>query len=103
VKSVIQIMPLFFVPFILLAGFIINTKTLGIFSFLGYISPIKYGLELMMRAEFGQGALPNDKFEGLINQFGYDIGAWNCVIILLSLVVFFRVVACFQINRISKR
>jgi len=94
-------MPMFFVPFVLLAGFIINTSTLGFFQFLGYISPLKYAMELSMKAEFQH--LPKKEFDYIIKFFDYDIGTLNCIIIMLSIVVFFRILAWIQIVNISKR
>lgn len=94
-------MPMFFVPFVLLAGFIINTSTLGFFQFLGYISPLKYAMELSMKAEFKH--LPKADYDRIIKFFDYDIGITYCIIIMVSIVVFFRIIAWIQIVNISKR
>jgi len=94
-------MPMFFVPFVLLAGFIINTSTLGFFKFLGYISPLKYAMELSMKAEFQH--LPKEEYEYIINFFDYNIGTTYCIIIMVSIVVLFRIIAWAQIVNISKR
>lgn len=105
IKSVIQIMPLFFVPFILLAGFMINTTALGFFSFMAYISPIKYGMELAVRAEFTDDSDSIGKCwkNYLLEFFGYDIGLFWCYLILICIIVVFRFIAWWQINHISKR
>lgn len=102
IKAVIQIMPLFFVPFILLGGFMINTGSLGWANFLGYISPIKYGMELIVRAEF-ENTLSTEDCDYLLWFFHYDLGVSTCVIVLLGIVVAFRLLAWWQINRISNR
>jgi hypothetical protein len=102
IKAVIQIMPLFFVPFILLGGFMINTGSLGWANFLGYISPIKYGMELIVRAEFENTLSTADK-DWLLGFFHYDLGIGTCVIVLVGIVIAFRLLAWWQINRISRR
>ena len=52
VKTITQLAPLFFVPFVLLSGFVVNSESLGFFSFLKWISPLKFALELALRGEF---------------------------------------------------
>ena len=51
-KAVIQVIPLVFVTFVILAGFIVNTSSLGLLSFMKYISPLKYMLEVIYMYEF---------------------------------------------------
>lgn len=80
----------------------INTQSLGVFNFLGYVSPIKYGMELIVRAEF-EHAIPKEESDYILRTFHYDLGISTCVIVLVSIVIAFRLLAWWQINHISKR
>ena len=88
-KTIVQYVPIFFVPFIILSGFILNTGTLGVFSFLKYTSPLKYLLEMILRYEF-EGS-PNGQIQ--IQELNYTIGMDNCRVVVASIFVFARIMA----------
>lgn len=90
VKTIIEYIPIFMIPFPILAGFVVNTgmvspdsDSLGIFSFIKYISPLKYLLEIILRTEF------EDSKNGMmaVNYYAYNEGIGNCRMIILSIIL----------------
>lgn len=85
---IMQYVPLLFVPFTLMAGFLINTDTLGFFTFMKYTSPLKYMLEVLMRAEFEDFPLATK----ITEEFGYNSGDTLCRIVVALFFVGARVI-----------
>ena len=90
VQTIMQLMPIFFVPPVLLAGFIVNTSDLGFFSFMKYLSPLKYAMELVLTQEFTDSELAQNTTMVI---FDYDAGIQTCRIILLSYFLGSRILA----------
>ena len=89
-------MPIFFVPFIILAGFLANTATLPyLFKWMGYISPFKYCIEVMLRAEFKDVFW----FDSVLETFDYNLGSTVCLTVIICIVVGFRVAAYWLMTR----
>lgn len=95
-KTTVQFMPIFFVPFIILAGFIANTATLPFwFKWMGYISPFKYCIEILLRAEFKD--IPWAKT--IFSILDYDLGNTVCYTVVISIVVVFRLGAYWLMTK----
>lgn len=95
-KTTVQFMPIFFVPFIILAGFLANTATLPTgFKWMGYISPFKYFLEIMLRGEFKD--IPWAGF--IFEQFDYTLGDKTCYIVVISVMIAFRIAAFWLMTK----
>lgn len=57
-----------------------------------YISPIRYGLEALVRNEYeGKVLLPNEP--NPIEYLGFNIGMANCIIILVGITVILRLLS----------
>lgn len=89
IKTIVQLITIFFVPFAIMAGFIVNTcrplssANLGFFSFMKYLSPMKYSLEIPLQEEFKDS--PQGQF--VIGLFDYGYGVDKCRYILAAYLV----------------
>lgn len=66
-----------------------------IFKWLGYISPFKYTMEILMRAEF-------DRFAWgplLREQWDYNLGVEVCYIVIVGYILLFRVGAFMLMSK----
>ena len=99
-KTVVQIMPLFFVPFLILAGFMANTAELfWLFKWMGYISPFKYMMEILLRAEFDHFA-----WGPMVRKiWDYDLGLPICYSVIIGYIALFRVLTYVWISRNVKK
>ena len=90
VQTIMQLIPIFFVPPVLLAGFIVNTSELGFFEFMKYLSPLKYAMELVLTQEFSDSELGKSTTMVI---FDYEAGLKQCRIILLCYFLGSRILA----------
>lgn len=68
---------------------------LGIFSFLQYISPVKYAIEIVLKQE-----LKGTKVDQLIlDQYGYTLGNEVCYIALTCFAIGFRLFGYLMMKR----
>jgi ABC-type multidrug transport system permease subunit len=96
-KKTTQFMPIFFVPFIILAGFIASTKTLPwAFKWMGYISPFKYMMEILLRGEFSDVHWAEPL---ILEAFDYELGTKICYSVVIGYIVVFRVAAYWLMTK----
>ena len=92
--SAVAFAPIINLPLNLLGGYMINLK--GIFketpqryiAWLTYLSPVRYGFEGMVKAQFPVPNEPNT--DNVSEELGFNIGYWGCVLGLFVLFVLFR-------------
>lgn len=84
--------PAFVMPMLLFAGYITNLdETYDWLSWIQYLSPPRYACEYLCRNEFDD----NDKYDFNPTETAYnlDFGATNCLVALIGLTCFVRLVS----------
>lgn len=95
--------PVLLVPMILFSGFNVNLNTVYVWlRWIQWISPLRYTMEILLRNEFDG----NDKYiitesissysldnASLTEQFGYNLGMFNCMVILAAIGLIFRLLS----------
>lgn len=85
-------------PFILFAGYFVNLGDVYVWlRWLQYLSPIRYSTEAILRNEFEDNSIYNNS-NNIYEQFNYDIGLANCIIILAAMAVGFRMLAALALK-----
>eukprot|EP00347_Sterkiella_histriomuscorum_P004140 403361602 len=83
-------------------GFLANSSNypdwIGWFQ---YLSPIRYGMEALVRNEFGQRTYQLNEVD-FVQYLGYNVGFWQCLIILLFYVIFLRILAMICLKLLMK-
>jgi ABC-type transport system involved in multi-copper enzyme maturation permease subunit len=102
VNTASAVTPVVIMPIILFGGLISNLDSMYVWlSWIQYLSPIRYGFEIMIRNEF------EDRLETLpvdpIDDLGMNIGLTNCVIVLIALAVGFRFLAYFFLKALINK
>mmetsp|Transcript_8051 Transcript_8051/g.7131 ORF Transcript_8051/g.7131 Transcript_8051/m.7131 type:complete len:102 (+) Transcript_8051:514-819(+) len=85
-------------PFLIFGGLLVNLNTVPVWiRWLGYISPIRFSAEALLRNELEN----NDNYPGgeeVLENLGYTVGLWESIMILLSLGLFFRILAAIGLR-----
>ena len=96
------IAPIFVMPMLLFGGLFANNNTTPSWlSWIQYISPMKYASEAILDVELLDD--PYDAREDLFEFLDYDLGLWNCVLIFLVIIFFFRLISFFLFKALVKR
>jgi len=99
-KVAISIAPMFANPFMIFAGFYINSSNIPVYvRWLQYLSPFKYSLEALATNEFNDSAFSDRAFE----QQDFDLGLGNCILILFVLGIVFRGLALVSLKALRSR
>ena len=95
-----SVLPNIMLPFMLFAGFFANRESMPKWiSWLEYVSPMKYYYELVMTNEFeDRGIVPNP----VDVMFNFDLGVHKCMLYLLLMSVFLRLVGFFALKGLLK-
>jgi len=91
-------------PAFLFSGFLINQANMPAWlAWLRFLSPFRYTMEAALRNEF-DGVDPK-KFDGAnpVAQLNFDIGMWECVIILSCMGLAFRILACILLKLLVRK
>ena len=88
-------------PVILFGGLFANSSTLPVFlTWIQYISPVRYSNEAISQAQWHDVNIETEQFLSLL---GFDLGYIKCIILLISLTVFWRLAALIVLRlKISK-
>ena len=96
--------PAITIPLMLLAGFFVDLSTLPTwFSWLAYLSPFKYGFEMLSVNEFaglpiecaGTPACPVENGDQVLEYLGLSYeNVWNSIVMLLVLTIGWHLIAC---------
>mmetsp|Transcript_12941 Transcript_12941/g.11465 ORF Transcript_12941/g.11465 Transcript_12941/m.11465 type:complete len:90 (-) Transcript_12941:79-348(-) len=85
------------------SGYIFKLREASVyFAWLQYLSPLRYGMEILMRSEI-EG---NPKYlfgEKIIEDHGYTLGMVPCVIILILFAIVLRVLSLFALKLTIKK
>lgn len=85
---------LFNLPYLVFAGYFLNLKDIYVWlRWLQYFSPIRYSTEALLRNEFENNSEYSVEFQNIHERYGYDLGVWPCVLLLLALAIVFRILA----------
>ncbi|CDW89923.1 abc transporter family protein [Stylonychia lemnae] len=91
-------------PLNILGGFYSNVKLIPVwFSWLQYISPVRYALESLVQNEFGDFSKDDSKVPNPLVYLGYDIGYGQCIACLIGLSITFRIISFFLFKRYSDK
>eukprot|EP00347_Sterkiella_histriomuscorum_P009865 403339578 len=89
-------------PLNILGGFYANVKLVPVwFSWLQYVSPVRYGLESIVQLEFEDFEMNHPSIPNPIEYLGYDIGYGQCWACLIGLSIACRIVCFFLFKRYS--
>jgi len=91
-------------PAFLFSGFLINEENMPVWlAWLRFFSPFRYTMEAALRNEF-DGVDPK-KFDGVnpVVQLNFNIGMWECVIIIACLGIAFRILACILLKLLVRK
>ena len=98
VTSATAIAPAFTMPIVLFGGFITNNEAVGAYiSWMEWVSPIRYANEALAHSQFDSYSPPKtfpptpNLPEGYLELEGFTIGYWNCVFIVIGLMLFWRI------------
>lgn len=90
-------------PLGILAGFYSNINSVPVwFSWLQYVSPIRYALEAVVWNEFADFDDENGTIPNPIEYLNYRLGLWECIGCLWGLSVVFRIVSYFLFKRYAE-
>lgn len=97
-ESAVMAAPLIVMPLVLFAGQFSNTDTMPEWiGWIQWLSPIRYGLEVMIRNEF-EGKLIDGRLD-VVDYYGYrELNVEQCMFILLGLVLAFRLLAFIMLK-----
>lgn len=89
------------IPFFLFSGFLINVHNMPIWlSWLQYFSPFRFCVEAGLKNEF----VDNEKSNfNASEEYGMDLGMWNCVICMLCWGIFYRVMGGVMLKLMIKK
>ena len=92
---------MFTLPMIMFGGFYANGNTYGPWiGWLQYLSPIRYGFEMMVRSQLAHDSALEKKLTG---QLGLTLGYWWCFFFLLMLILVFRIIGIIFLKALIKR
>jgi len=90
-------------PAFLFSGFLINQNNMPIWlSWIRFLSPFRYSLEAASRNEF-DGNTADFGGSDPIDNLNFNIGEWNCVIIMACMGIGYRIIACFMLKMLVKK
>ncbi len=90
-------------PFFFFSGFIINSANMPVWlSWLIYFSPFRYSIEAGLRNEFDNNPNVPEELNPVTN-FNYDLGMWNCIIIIYSLGFGLRILALIALKLLVRK
>lgn len=111
-KTVTELSPLLFVPQILFAGFFIKMDQIPVFlRWAQYLCSLKYAMNLILLTEFNGGnvscntsAQASMNCENLLDMNNIEPNMWwLSVVLMATLAIGFRVIACIQLaNRATR-
>ena len=94
VESAVALSPIIMMPIILFGGMFTNLDSYHAWiTWLQYLSPIRYGLEAIVRNEYEDADPTGEKTKNPIETLSFDIGFMKCLIILLVLTIALRIVS----------
>ena len=92
-ETAVQVAPMIVLPLVLFAGFFTNIASYpGWVMWIQYLSPMRYGLEAFVQNEFLHRTYTADEMS-LVDILAYDMGLWQCLVILAVLAVFWRLLS----------
>lgn len=90
-------------PLILFGGFVANSGTLPKWiEWVQYLSPIRYGLEALVRNEYQPMDIPVNEPNPIV-YLNFNIGKWRCVFMLAVLAIAFRILALVFLKIMVKK
>jgi ABC-type multidrug transport system permease subunit len=94
--------PAIMMPLILFSGFYSNYETQPEWlKTASYLSPVKYGFEALLRNEFEDNTTGDD-FD-IIEMLGFNVGKWNCILVLIGIGIFLRLVAYIALSQLVSK
>jgi ABC-type multidrug transport system ATPase subunit len=88
-------------PSFLFSGYLINQENMPVWlGWLRFISPFRYCLEATFRNQFEDN--PENSFNP-VQALNYDIGLWNCVLILFLFGLGLRILGCIFLKLVSSK
>ena len=103
-NTAIEFLPAIFMPQILFSGFLVPPGLIPIWlSWIRYLSPLTYGVKIVVAAEFGNGrcdGLDPNYCDATFQNIGVKEGdVWWYYLVLIGLFIFVRVLALFNLKR----
>jgi len=87
-QKAVAVGQLFIMPMTLFGGFIVNSNGYHVYvNWLQYLSPVRYGFEVVVRAQVRDEVAG----EAVLAFLGLDVGFWQSIFILSMLIILLRI------------
>lgn len=99
-KMAVALMSMLLMPLMMFTGLHANLDSIPVWSrWIQYISPFRYTYESFCRNEYKNTHYMLD----VVSYFGFKIGLWQCVLLVIAITIVFRFAALFFLTILRKR